>query len=603
MYIFNMISLLGGLAMFLYGMRTMSGSLKEGSSGALKIAMERVTNNPIKAFFLGLAVTAIIQSSTATIVITSGLVAAGVISLHQSLGIIIGANVGTTVTGQIIRLLDVNSDSVAWLEVFKPSTLAPVALIIGIILIMFCKFKNHENIGTIAIGFGVLFSGLLNMTAAVSVFSENGMLGSLFTNLGNNRILGYLIGAGVAFVLQSSSATIGILQAFSLSGGLTFKAVYVVIVGVYLGDCVTTAIVCSIGAKPDSKRVGIVNILYNLSKTLVVLVVVAILHGFGVLDGLWDKTITSGGIADTNTAFNLGCAILLMPLVSVFENMSRKIVHDEEVKPSKYSELIDGLNPVFFSTPALAFRSCYNALNTMLDLSIQGINKAIDLFTGYDTGVIDEINEEEDNIDMLTDGVDTYLVKLSSHVSSELHTSILDHYHKVVTEFERLGDRAVYIAENATALHKEGLKFSEEALNEIGVVRELMNEMLALSKQSFVSRDVDAARKIEPMEEVMSSMLNTLHDNHLDRLHEGKCTIHGGVIFLDLISNLERIADICSNIGVATLTRANPGIGNVAHSYITSLHEGVDEQYNEVYTSVHDKFFAKLEEVEKGEKA
>ncbi|MBO7600972.1 MAG: Na/Pi cotransporter family protein [Lachnospiraceae bacterium] len=204
---------------------------------------------------------------------------------------------------------------------------------------------------------------------------------------------------------------------------------------------------------------------------------------------------------------------------------------------------------------------------------------------------------------MLTDGVDTYLVKLSSHVSSELHTSILDHYHKVVTEFERLGDRAVYIAENATALHKEGLKFSEEALNEIGVVRELMNEMLALSKQSFVSRDVDAARKIEPMEEVMSSMLNTLHDNHLDRLHEGKCTIHGGVIFLDLISNLERIADICSNIGVATLTRANPGIGNVAHSYITSLHEGVDEQYNEVYTSVHDKFFAKLEEVEKGEKA
>ncbi len=603
MYVFNMISLLGGLAMFLYGMRTMSASLKEGSSGALKVAMERVTNNPVKAFFLGLAVTAIIQSSTATIVITSGLVAAGVISLHQSLGIIIGANVGTTVTGQIIRLLDVNSDGVAWLEVFKPSTLAPVALIIGIILIMFCKFKNHENIGTIAIGFGVLFSGLLNMTAAVSVFSENGMLSSLFTNLGNNRILGYLIGAGVAFVLQSSSATIGILQAFSLSGGLTFKAVYVVIVGVYLGDCVTTAIVCSIGAKPDSKRVGIVNILYNLSKTLVVLVVVGILHGFGVLDGLWDKTITSGGIADTNTAFNLGCAILLMPLVGIFENMSRKIVHDEEVKPSKYSELIDGLNPVFFSTPALAFRSCYNALNTMLDLSIQGINKAIDLFTGYDTGVIDEINEEEDNIDMLTDGVDTYLVKLSSHVSSELHTSILDHYHKVVTEFERLGDRAVYIAENATALQKEGLKFSEEALNELGVVRELMNEMLALSKQSFVSRDVDAARKIEPMEEVMSSMLNTLHDNHLDRLHEGKCTIHGGVIFLDLISNLERIADICSNIGVATITRANPGIGNVAHSYITSLHEGVDEQYNEVYTSVHDKYFAKLEEVEKGEKA
>ena len=251
MNIFNILSLLGGLAMFLYGMRLMGDGLKESSSGTLKIVMEKVTNNPVKAFLLGVAVTALIQSSTATIVITSGLVAAGIITLRQSLGIVIGANVGTTVTGQIIRLLDLDSTSVGWLQIFKPSTLAPVALIIGIVLIMGFSFKNAKFAGNIAIGFGILFSGLLNMTASVDSLSGTGLFESLFSRLGSSPLLGYVIGAGVAFVLQSSSATIGILQAFSASGQLHFYAIYAVIVGIYLGDCVTTAIVCSIGARAE----------------------------------------------------------------------------------------------------------------------------------------------------------------------------------------------------------------------------------------------------------------------------------------------------------------------------------------------------------------
>ncbi|MBO7387715.1 MAG: Na/Pi cotransporter family protein, partial [Lachnospiraceae bacterium] len=329
MYIFNAISLLGGLALFLYGMRLMSSNLKEGSSGTLKVVMEKVTNNPLKAFILGVAITAIIQSSTATIVITSGLVAAGIISLRQSLGIIIGANVGTTVTGQIIRLLDVNADGNFWLRFFQPVTLAPLALIIGISLIMFFKFNKSDNLGNIAIGFGVLFTGLLNMTAAVSEFSENGMLGRVFYSLGDNPWLGYLAGAGVAFVLQSSSATIGILQAFSMARGIPFRTIYVIIVGVYLGDCVTTAIVCSIGAKPDARRVGIINILYNLSKTLAVVVVVFILHKIGLLGSLWDRELTSGGIANTNSIFNLICAVALLPVTGTFERLSKKIVKDE----------------------------------------------------------------------------------------------------------------------------------------------------------------------------------------------------------------------------------------------------------------------------------
>ena len=308
MDIFDIITLLGGLAMFLYGMRIMGDGLKESSSGTLKTALEKLTNKPVKAFLLGLGMTALIQSSTATIVITSGLVGAGIISLHQSLGIIVGANVGTTVTGQIIRLLDLDASGTSFLQFFKPSTLAPLALIIGIVIIMGRKDKNSGKIGQIVIGFGILFSGLMSMTDAVSTLTEGGIIEQLFSSLGDNPFLGYLIGAGVAFVLQSSSATIGILQAFSTSGLLTFSAIYAVLVGVYLGDCVTTAIVCNIGAKPEAKRVGIVNILYNLGKSVLILAAVTIIHKLGLLDGLWNRVMYSGGIANMNTVFNLACA-------------------------------------------------------------------------------------------------------------------------------------------------------------------------------------------------------------------------------------------------------------------------------------------------------
>ena len=339
MNVFNLISLFGGLAMFLYGMRMMGDGLKESSSGALKNIMGKVTGTPVKAFLLGLIMTAVIQSSTATIVITSGLVGAGIISLHQSLGIIIGANVGTTVTGQIIRLLDLNaSGGASFLQLFKPSTLAPLALIVGIIFIMAKPFRGSDKAGRIVIGFGILFSGLMNMTGAVSALTETGIIESLFSRLGENPFIGYLIGAGVAFVLQSSSATIGILQAFSTSGQLTFNAIYAVLVGIYLGDCVTTAIVCNIGAKPDAKRVGVVNILFNLSETVLILVGVNIAHSLGLLDNLWNSVVYSGSIANTNTVFNLSCAILMFPMLGVYEKLSLKLVKAEHADQAGRAE-------------------------------------------------------------------------------------------------------------------------------------------------------------------------------------------------------------------------------------------------------------------------
>ncbi len=594
MYFFNVISLLGGLALFLYGMRLMGNSLKEGQSGTLKVIMGKVTDNPVKAFLLGVLVTAVIQSSTATIVITSGLVAAGIISLNQSLGIIVGANVGTTVTGQIIRLLDVQSDASFFLRLFQPSTLAPLALILGIILIMFFKFKKSDNLGNIAIGFGVLFTGLLNMTAAVSGLKESGIIDALFLGLGNKPVLGYIVGAGVAFTLQSSSATIGILQAISMAGDIPFKVAYVIIVGVYLGDCVTTAIVCSIGAKSDSKRVGLVNIMYNLAKTILVIVVVFAIHKFGMLDNLWDMRMTSGTIANTNTIFNIACAIIMLPFMKLLGNSSRKIIKDKVTPEGKYDDKIAGLNPVFFNTPAIAFGGCYDCLDAMLHASSDNIEKSIGLVRKFDEKVFDEINEEEENIDHLTDCVDTYLVNLSPHVKEDLHVRIMTEYHRVVKEFERLGDHAVNIAEDAKELFEDETEFSEQALSELDVAFELTKKILNYTTIAFERRDIEAARHIEPLEEVMDDLTNTLHDNHLSRLREGNCSVRAGIVFLDILANMERIADICSNIGIAIIARIKPETAVQAHTYTSLLHQGGDSNFNEEYIAAHTEYFGKL---------
>lgn len=596
MNIFNVITLLGGLAMFLYGMRIMGDGLQESSSGTLKRVMEKVTNNPVKAFLLGLVVTAIIQSSTATIVITSGLVGAGIISLHQSIGIIIGANVGTTVTGQIIRLLDIDSSGTSWLQAFKPSTLAPVALIIGIILIMAFGAKRQAIIGKIAIGFGLLFSGLLNMTNAVNTLSETGIFESIFSHLGSNPLLGYLSGAGVAFALQSSSATIGILQAFSLSGQLSFKAIYAVIVGIYLGDCVTTAIVCSIGAKTDARRVGIVNILFNLSETVAVLVAVTILHKLGVLDGIWDMTVRPGHIANTNTIFNLGCSAVLFPMLPVYEKLSRKIVKDKPSPANPYADKLDALSSAFFNTPALGLRSCYDVLLSMVTSSCNSIEKALDLLDEYSEEESDAIKAEERNIDMLADRVSYYMVQLSPHLSDKEHVAILDQYYKLVTEFERLGDHAVNIAETADDLHDHGARFSKEALNELRVVRGLTRQILSAAIRAFEKRDLDAALTIEPMEEVVDDLVNELRENHLDRLRAGECTVEVGSDYLDLLSDLERISDVCSNVGITTILRIKPECGDT-HAYISSLHSGRDESFNHKYNEIHREYFGLLEAV------
>lgn len=595
MNIFNVITLFGGLAMFLYGMRIMGDGLKTSSSGTLKKAMEKVTGTPIKAFLLGLATTAVIQSSTATIVITSGLVGAGIISLRQSLGVIIGANVGTTVTGQIIRLLDLNASGVSFLQFLKPSTLAPLALIIGMVIIMGMKSKDSGKVGQIVVGFGILFSGLMNMTDAVSVLSESGVVEQLFAGLGSNPLIGYAVGAGVAFVLQSSSATIGILQAFSTSGQLTFGGIYAVLVGIYLGDCVTTAIVCNIGAKPEAKRVGIVNILFNLSKSVMILVVVTVVHRMGLLDGIWNEAIRSGGIANTNTIFNLSCAILLLPFIGIYEKLSYQIVKDEPEVAGKYDELLDALNPVFIDTPALAFGRCYEVLLVMCQLARTNINRAFDMFTEFDPKVMAQIEEDEDYIDSMADRVSNYLVQISAAITSHHHVEIMNYYYSAVTEFERMGDHALNIAQIAEGLSKADNSFSKNALSELIVLRELLDTILNYTSEAFKRQNLEAARQIEPLEEVVDDMVNVLKSNHLERLRKGTCGVFNGTEFGNLLSEAERISDACSNVGVATVARATPGINHQVHDYISMLHSGRDESFNVAYQEAHDRYFRLLQ--------
>ena len=596
MNFFSGLTLAGGLAMFLYGMRLMGDGLKQSSSGTLKQVMERVTNNTFKAFLLGVAVTAIIQSSTATIVITSGLVGAGLLTLRQSLGIIIGANVGTTVTGQIIRLLDMDAGG-SWLQIFQPSSLAPIALIIGIVMIMGMenRISNARQIGNIAIGFGILFSGLLNMTSAVSALSESPLIQDLFTGIGNNPLAGYASGTAVAFVLQSSSATIGILQAFSSSGLLIWHGVYPIIVGVYLGDCVTTAIVCSIGASPDSRRVGVINIAYNLIKSALVLIGVSIAHSFGLLDGLWNQVVNSSLIANTNTIFNIVCALLILPVIPLLEKLSYRLVKEEPVEVNKYQEKLDALSPVFFTSPALALGACYDLLKIQLQLSRKNIDLSYRLLTEYDEKVYEEIQADEVNIDMFADRISGYLVSLLPHLKNEQQISILDEYYRAFPEFERLGDHAVNISDNAKSLADKNTAVSHKAISELNVLMTLLDRILDETEQAFAKRDIDAAYRIQPLRKLTADMISELKENHLARMGKGECNVFLDPNFENLLSDMMRIADVSSNVGEAVIVRVRPEIASNEHSYFEDLRRR-DKNYNRVYEEARKQYFGMLPE-------
>ncbi len=599
MSIFDVISLMGGLALFLYGMRVMGDALKQGSTGALKKAMAMVTGNPFLGFLLGFVVTGVIQSSHATIVLTSGLVGAGILSLHQSIGIIIGANLGTTVTGQIIRLLDLNGDAAAWVKLFQPSTLAPVAAVIGIIFVMAARSKKFNLIGNVLLGFGVLFTGLMNMTAAVSPLSQSAAFASLFTSFADKPVLGYITGACAAFALQSSSATIGILQALASTGQLSFGSIYAIIVGIYLGDCVTAAIVCSIGAIPDAKRTGIIHVLYGISKSVLILILITIFHKLGFLDAIWNKAITSGGIANAHTLFNLIAAAVLLPICTVFEKISRKLVKDKKAPETEATRLIESLSPALFDSPALALQASKNVLDYMSKLAKQNVRSAFEMIKAYDEKSMVEVNKREDDLDNLTDHLGDYLSKLITSNGQGMDTIKLNYYVKCTNEFERIGDLAMNICENAETMKEKNINFTDDALHEITVLSSAIDDIVQHTVEAFDVHTKEAASYIEPIEEVIDDIVNTMKNNHFKRIERGDCSMMNGYCFLDILTNYERISDQCANVGVHTISFCDPVVADSEHEYVRRLHAGEDEDFNRKFELYRNLYYTQIEEIGK----
>lgn len=598
MTIFNIISLLGGLALFLYGMRIMGNGLSQSSSDAFKNAVKRVTNNPFAGFLVGLVLTAVIQSSTATIVITSGLVGAGLMTFKQSIGIVLGANVGTTVTGQIIRLLDLNASEGSIVNFFKPQTLAPLAAVIGIVFIMFLKGKNSSTVGQIAMGFGILFTGLLNMTAAVSPLSEAPWFANLFQNVSDKPVLGFLAGVAVAFLIQSSSAAIGILQALSTTGVLSFSSIYSIIIGIYIGDCVTTAIVCSIGAKADAKRTGVAHILFNLCVVVLVTAGVAICHGAGLLDTLWSRPITSGGIANTHTIFRICCAIIILPFTGLLAKASQKIVKDdaENVTDGRFKD-VELLDEALFRSPALALDSVHKALIHVASVAEENYHMANSLIFNYNEESEKKIYDGEAFINFMTDHLSAYLVKLSKKVSGSISDEV-NYNIKCVLEFERIGDLSINLVENARELKSKNMQLSDIAKREMMVLHNALSEVLDYAIASYRDKSPVTGARIEPVEEVVDELVEDLRKRHVQRLQNGECNVIAGSTFLDMLVNLERMSDQCANIGVYTIALFDKYIAEDQHSYLKSLHAGQSEDFNRAYEEAREKYMTILNNAE-----
>ena len=595
MDIFSVISLLGGLAMFLYGMEVMGDGLKNASGSALKKVLGKATQNIVLGVITGMLVTAVIQSSTATIVLTVGLISAGILNLKQAVSIVMGANIGTTVTAQIIRLMDIDSSGNVILQFFKPETLAPVALIIGILLIMFIKLPNSKTTGEIFVGFGILFTGLLNMTAAVEPLSESPEFIDLMQRFGDKPFLALMVGLVLTVIIQSSSAMVGMIQALSVTGAMTFNLIYPMIMGINLGTCVTTALVCSIGSSKDAKRVGVVHIAFNVLGTILFMIVMELIKGFGGFPDLWQSTVNSGGIANFQTLFNLITAVVLVPFAGYLVKLSMAIV-----KPDVVNEEDKAYLPVpdakLYEVPKLALSEAKKAIARMGEVAFKNLKRSCMLLEVFDERRVSVINENEDNMDVFTDSMDTYLVDLSKHVETDADSQRITTLMQTSTNFERIGDHAINIMEVAQSVNEGKLEFSQSANEEFEVVKDAVFEITTMAIAAFAHMDSDIARRIEPLEEVIDDMVLNLKDRHIERLKRGECTTANGMAFVEALTNLERIADQCSNVALLVLSESDKAILGNHHAYVRELHKGGDEIYNEEVAKRKKQYLSRLEQ-------
>lgn len=596
------VQLLGGLAMFLYGIEVMGDGLKNSSGTALKRILGKVTSNVIFGFLTGAFVTAIIQSSTATIVLTVALIGAGVLNLKQAVSIVMGANVGTTVTAQIIRLSDIQAGDNFLLTLFDTDTLAPIALVIGIVLLMFIKTRKSKTIGDIFTGFGVLFIGLNLMTEGVKPLIGSEAF-TAFLGFLSNPLFGILIGLVLTVIVQSSSATVGMLQtvasATATSGGaaITFSMAYPVIMGINLGTCITTAMVCSIGSSKDAKRTGVVHIVFNAIGTVLFLVVMSLLQHFDAFGSdFWHSSINGGGIADFQTIFNLATAVVLLPFSGLLVKLSTVIIKDNSATAPNHPELLT-LDDKLYISPTVAVGEATKAVAAMGRLALTNFKRGCMQLMSYDEKNCSIIDRDEDALDQFADDADRFLIGLSKVVETEKDDLQVDMLMQSVPNFERVGDYATNLVELAQRLRSENCDLSEQAKQELSVLTGAVQEILEITVHAFENDDIATAKMIEPLEEVIDDMVMILRDQHTKRLKNGICTVNSGLVFMETLTYLERASDQCSSIAVMMLARSNKAILQNHYDYLREIHEGNDEAYVAEMNRRREQFITPLNRI------
>ena len=593
------IQLLGGLAMFLYGIELMGDGLKNSSGAVLKRVLEKVTGNVIMGVLTGALVTAVIQSSTATIVLTVALIGAGVLNLKQAVSIVMGANIGTTITAQIIRLGSIESDGSFLLWLFDTDTLAPIALVAGIILIMFIKSKSSKTIGDICVGFGILFVGLNLMTDGVKPLIGTDAFTS-FVGFLSNPMFGILFGLVLTVIVQSSSATVGMLQTVaSVPGsGITFAMAYPVIMGINLGTCVTTAMVCSIGSSKDAKRTGVVHIVFNTIGTVVFLAAMTVMQKLAVFGAeFWTATVDSGGIANFQTVFNLLTAVMLIPFTQLLVKISMLVVKEEKEKPARHPEL-HTLDEKLYISPAMAVGEATKAIAAMGNLARVNMERGCSVLKKYDPVLVKEIDEDEDCIDQFTDAADHFLIGLSKAIDTEAEDRQLDMLMQTVPNFERIGDYATNLVELAERLQAENTSFSDMAKRELELICNAVLEILDLTIRAFAADDNELAKTIEPLEETIDDMVMILRDRHTKRLKNGTCSVGSGLVFMEALTYIERASDQCSSIAVMMLARKNAEILHNHYEYLRELHASGDESYRREKNHRREQYIKPLKEIQ-----
>ena len=574
------IQMLGGLAMFLYGIEIMGDGLKNSSGAALKRVLEKVTGNVIMGMLTGTLVTAVIQSSTATIVLAVALIGAGVLSLKQAVSIVMGANIGTTITAWITTLAFVDAGDNWFLWLFDTDTLAPIALAIGIVLIMFIKGKKAKTVGDICMGFGILFIGLMNMTGSVKGFASSPVFLDILQQFSDSPILGILSGLVLTVIVQSSSATVAMIQSLSSTGALDFSAVYPIIMGINIGTCIVTAFYCFVGNSPkDSKRTGVVHVLFNTIGTVVFMIVMSLMQHFMVFGAeFWTMTMDSTVIAIFQSLFNIATAIMLIPFTNLLVKISVKLVKDEPEKPQPHPEL-QTLDEKLYISPSVALNEATKAVTAMGMLAKSNFRKGCDVLLKYDPNIIPDIDEGETCLDTFADRSDHFLIGLSKVIESKRDDNQLDMLMQSVPSFERIGDYATNLVEFSQRLNETKTEFSDSAKQELRLIFDAVNEILDITVSAFAGNDNTAAQMVEPLEEVIDDMVVLLKDRHTQRLKRGDCNVDTGLIFMEALTYLERASDHCSSIALMMLARENDEILLDHHEYLRSIHAGNDEAY------------------------